>query len=411
MLNKTCSSICCHIFVGKQAQKRTLKPGVVPSLLLPSSKQLTVAQRQRRDRRKQKEEKVSKIAANITKDIQWDINLGATIDVQHCAEPEIMPAAALHKATQTTSLTTTHTASQTEKLSSYIDTLNDEHLHYYTGLGSREKFDMVLATLGSDAHNLRYYYSQTKPPLDIPNQLLLTLTKLRTHPPNTELAFRFTITVKQVSNIFITWINFMYRQWKQIKWWPSQELTRFYAPASFKETFPDTRAILDGTECPIKQPKQPSAQQSTFSTYKNRNTMKVIVGSTPGGLVSYISDAYGGSTSDRQITERSNLTSLTDAGDELMVDKGFNIEDIFIPHHVRVNMPSIFKKKNRLSQTLLHKDRKVASKRVHIERVIGLGKTYKILCQPMDHIETALATEIITVVYLLCNFRKCIIPA
>ena len=122
---------------------------------------------------------------------------------------------------------------------------------------------MVLATLGSDAHNLRYYYSQTKPPLDIPNQLMLTLTKLRTHPPNTELAFRFTITVKQVSNIFITWINFMYRQWKQIKWWPSQELTRFYAPASFKETFPDTRAILDGTECPIKQPKQPMLQQST----------------------------------------------------------------------------------------------------------------------------------------------------
>ena len=63
-------------------------------------------------------------------------------------------------------------------------------------------------------------------------------------------------------------------------------------------------------------------------------------------------------------------TSLTDAGGELKVDEGFNIEDNFFPHHVRVNMSSIFKKKNLLSQMLLHKDRKVASKIVHIERII-----------------------------------------
>ena len=68
--------------------------------------------------------------------------------------------------------------------------------------------------------------------------------------------------------------------------------------------------------------------------------------------------------------EISNLTSLTDAGGELKVDEGFNIEDKLVPHHVRVNMSSIFKKKNLLSQMLLHKDRKVASKIVHIERII-----------------------------------------
>jgi hypothetical protein len=38
------------------------------------------------------------------------------------------------------------------------------------------------------------------------------------------------------------------------------------------------------------------------------------------------------------------------------------------------------------------KDIEIASKWVHIERVIGLAKTYKILTEPMTSTETKLAT-------------------
>ncbi|XP_070173745.1 uncharacterized protein [Littorina saxatilis] len=40
------------------------------------------------------------------------------------------------------------------------------------------------------------------------------------------------------------------------------------------------------------------AQRASFSTYKNTNTVKAVVGATLGGLISYISATYGGSTSD-----------------------------------------------------------------------------------------------------------------
>ena len=40
------------------------------------------------------------------------------------------------------------------------------------------------------------------------------------------------------------------------------------------------------------------------------------------------------------------------------------------------------------------KDRKISSKRVHIERIIGLAKTFKILKEPLNVAETKLATEI-----------------
>ena len=62
-----------------------------------------------------------------------------------------------------------------------------------------------------------------------------------------------------------------------------------------------------------------------------------------------------------------------------------------------------------MSAETVMKDRKIASKRVDIERIIGLGKTYKILFQPLTPTESSLSTQIITVCFLLCNFRPCIV--
>ena len=50
------------------------------------------------------------------------------------------------------------------------------------------------------------------------------------------------------------------------------------------------------------------------------------------------------------------------------------------------------------------KDCKIASKRVHVETVIGLGKTYKMLCQHTNITESNMAYEIISVCFRLCNF-------
>ncbi len=283
-----------------------------------------------------------------------------------------------------------------------------EGMHYYTGLESYAKFNFVLSSLGPAASCLDYYYS-TAPTIAVEDQLFLTLIKLRRNWEHFELARRFSITEKCVSNIFITWINFMALQWSEIDWWPSRDVVGYYMPTDFQLKFPTTRVIIDGTECPIQKPQLPILQQSSFSSYKNRNTVKVLVGSSPGGLVSYVSPAYGGSTSDRQICERSNLSDMCDPGDSIMSDKGFNVQDMFEHRNITVNIPSFFKKKNRLSQSTVLKDRKIASKRVHIERIIGLGKTFATLRQPMNATHSALASEIIKVCYLLCNFRTGIV--
>ena len=75
----------------------------------------------------------------------------------------------------------------------------------------------------------------------------------------------------------------------------------------------------------------------------------MLVGATPGGLISYISPAYGGSTSDRHVVERSPLVNICDPGDSIMSDKGFNVQDLFAHQDAKVNIPTFFKKKNRMS--------------------------------------------------------------
>lgn len=236
---------------------------------------------------------------------------------------------------------------------------SDSEIHHYTGLETYEKFQMVLQTLGPAENHLSYFYG-FKPTLSVEDQFFLTLIKLRTHPCNKELCIYFDLNEKQISNIFITFINFMYLQWSEINWWPNRELVKYFAPSDFYSKFPNTRCIVDGTEFPIMRPNKPVAQQATFSTYKNRTTMKSLIGSTPGGLISYISPAFAGSTSDRQIVERSSLPQMCDMNDELMADKGFNVEDIFLPYHVSINIPTFFKKKTCMSNETVQRDRKIS---------------------------------------------------
>ncbi len=283
-------------------------------------------------------------------------------------------------------------------------------MHHYTGLHNFKKFKLVLNSLGPAAYELHYLYGPVRNDFPVIDQFFLVLVKLRKHYTNFELSRFFDIAEAEVYNIFCSWIRFMSLQWRELNIWGNRDLVRFYAPEGFKRDFPKTRVIIDGTECPIKKPSLPTAQQSTYSTYKNRNTVKVLVGVSPGGMCTYLSPAYGGSTSDRQIVERSTLPKDCNPGDVIMSDKGFDVQDIFAPYSVQINIPTFFRKKNRMTQKTVLRDRKISSKRIHVERFIGLAKSYRILQQPLNGSETLLASDIIFCCFMLCNFRSCIVP-
>ena len=283
-------------------------------------------------------------------------------------------------------------------------------IHNFTGLQDYFKFMFVFASLGPAVNHLSYMYGAVPNSFSIVDRFFMVLIKLRKNFTNFDLSQFFDISEADVYNVFCTWVRFMSLQWRELNLWPNRDLVKFYAPSGFKTEYPNCRVIIDGTECPIKKPKKPTAQQATYSVYKNKNTVKVLVGISPSGMVTYVSPAFGGSASDRQIVERSDLDRLCDPGDEIMSDKGFNVQDLFAGDSVKITIPTFFKKKNRMSQkTILH-DRKISSKRIHVERVIGLAKSYKILQKALNTSETMLSSDITFICFMLCNFRSCIVP-
>lgn len=171
--------------------------------------------------------------------------------------------------------------------------VSDKLVLFYTGLETFNVFMHAFWSLGQNVNHLNYAYSESCTALTPINQFLLMLVKLRRHYPHFELARMFKVSEFTVQNVFATWINFCYFQWKEVDWWPERSLVSHHCPLDFKKKFPSTRVIVDATEIHVKHPSNPRAQKASFSNYKHGNTMKVLIGVTPGGLTSFVSDAYG----------------------------------------------------------------------------------------------------------------------
>jgi hypothetical protein len=106
-----------------------------------------------------------------------------------------------------------------------------------------------------------------------------------------------------------------------------------------------------------------------------------MIGIAPRGNVTFVSNSYGGTTSDRQIIERSVLCKkkLFEPKDSIMADRGIMVQDLFASKSVAVNTPTMLCGKSQLEPEAVVRDRRIASKRIHVERVIGFAKQFKIL--------------------------------
>ena len=207
-----------------------------------------------------------------------------------------------------------------------------------------------------------------------------------------------------MSRICITWINFLYLKLHEIPLWLARDKVKSSMPKSFHDLYPTTRVIIDATEIFVEKPSVPEMQQRTFSSYKNHNTYKGLVGISPGGAITFVSRLFPGSISDRELTRQSGFLQLLDPGDSIMADRGFNIQDDLTPLGVRLNIPPFLKGKSQLEENELIETRRIASLRIHVERAMERIKNYHIFDRTLPASLNNIAEQMFFVCAVLTNF-------
>ena len=130
------------------------------------------------------------------------------------------------------------------------------------------------------------------------------------------LAYRLRVSSATISRNF----NVVYHQLKPLIIWPDRDALKKTMPMVFRNHFPNCIVIIDCFEIFLERPTNLLARAQTFSQYKHHNTVKYLIGITPKGTVSYISEGWGGRTSDKHLTEHCSLLTHLVPRDTVLAD-------------------------------------------------------------------------------------------
>ena len=242
--------------------------------------------------------------------------------------------------------------------------ISDEDMAFCTGFPS---FGVFMATYnylnpGQSGEHIRYWHSVRKdvgpehyekdPQLGVgpgkprkfnpKEKFFLFMCRSRQGFAESHPGHLFKISQATVSRIVISWVNFMYLRFGQLNIWPSRKVVDDIMPQDFKNKYTNTRTIIDCTKIKCQMLSSLLLNSELFSSYKNHTTLKRLIAISPAGHISFISQLYTGSISDKEITELSGFLDLSfDDNDSVMADKGFSIQNL-LPVGVPDNISQFF---------------------------------------------------------------------
>lgn len=298
----------------------------------------------------------------------------------------------------------------------------DSNFSLCTGLKSKEAFHDMYEYLEPYAKKMTYWKSSnterssTKKKgspqkcganrkLNLRDEFLLTLMRLRLGLTINFLAIIFGLVPSSCSQVVNTWVRFLSVALKPLIVWPTRIAITENLPPQFRTKCRKIRCILDCTEIFIERPRCLDLQAATWSDYKKHNTMKVLVGITPNGHISFLSKAYGGRASDVFITRKSGFLELIEPYDAIMADRGFPIQEDLLLRLATLWIPPAAQGKRQMTKSKLGQTKTVANLRIHVERAINRLKDFKILEGTFPITLLPVADDILTVCAALVNLQ------
>lgn len=312
---------------------------------------------------------------------------------------------------------------QTSKPFSIADIETDQKINFYTGITSLILFEslykMLLPLIPSitfwrgtkkvvsqKVKSLKTKKKAASRKLTPKNEFLLTLMRLRLGLLNEDLADRFGISPATCSETFKTWVRLLSMTIGQFVKWLPQEVVKENMPKIFKKAgHGNTRVIIDCSEIFIERPKSLETQAATWSDYKSHNTLKFLIGISPTGFISFLSECYGGRASDKYICKDSGFYDLLDLYDEVMADRGFQIQEELMLSFCTLTVPPGARLKSQMTDAEVQKTKKIANLRIHVERAINRVKTFRILKSPLPITMIHHCDDIVRTCAGLCNLK------
>ncbi|KAK3087769.1 hypothetical protein FSP39_010421 [Pinctada imbricata] len=189
-----------------------------------------------------------------------------------------------------------------------------ERVSFYTGLPN-------IAVLRLVFHFIMFFMSDNKS-LSKEQEFLLCLVKLRLDYLFKDIAYSLDVSLSTVQRSFHDTLDLMNVRLSFLVKWPSRETLRNINANEFSQRF--------------------------------------------------WREGWGGRTSDKFITEKSGILQNLLPGDIVMTDRGFCIEESVRFYGAELAIPNFTRGKSQLHPLEVEKTRRIASVRIHVERVIGL---------------------------------------
>ena len=388
-------------------------PSIFPTLHMEPKKQEDL---ERFSRAQNRRSKVKQLTAKVSQpDIVLRMDYGVQVDMpvventdQFSFECDMMSST--EKSTSVTSITpknvkvqteiktvmSTHTNTEIVNESAMIPLLqfNDRQFKSFCGV-SKQFYQFLFFKIAPHLKESSIISKETK--------ILLLLVKFKMNVTFTVLGSFFGISHQTASRLFYLLLDIVFQAVKDYVVWFDKATIQARMPPSFKALYPNTRVIIDASEIEVERPSTVQKRVLMYSNYKSRFTVKFLVGVAPSGEITFMSKAFGGRTTDTEITVKSGFINLIEQGDVVMADKGFpSIEADLNKAGAVLVMPPFKSGSKQFTQKQNKDGYECASVRIHVERCIGRMKFFEIMNFLPNHMLPHI-DKILIVISFICN--------
>ena len=209
--------------------------------------------------------------------------------------------------------------------------------------------------------------------------IFVVLKKISLDQEFKALSDDFGLSISQTSSIFKSTLYKLSNALGKFIFWPPPNKIEKNLPISFRRRYGSVVSIIDCFEIIIEKPQNPVHQALTWSDYKKNNTIKYLISCTPDGFINFVSRGFGGRASDVTIVTNSGYLDCLPKNRVVMADRGFKGLDSQLQERGcnLVRPPSVTGDK--LSEEDALETKRIASLRIHVERVINRIRHFKTL--------------------------------